>query len=44
MIPCLGLGSSKSSPRDKDLTEGGIRKVAPGNTSGEVSQGGEGSQ
>ena len=44
MIPSLGLGSSKSSPRDKDSNEGGIRKVTPGNTSGEVSQGGEESQ
>lgn len=47
MIPNLGLKSSKRSSRDKDLNEGGIRKVIPGNTSqvsGEVGQGGEESQ
>ena len=44
MIPNLGLRSSKRSSRDKDVNEGGIRKVIPGNTSqvsGEVSQGGD---
>lgn len=47
MIPSLGLKSSKRSSRDKDLNEGGIRKVIPENTSqvsGEVGQGGEESQ
>ena len=47
MIPNLGLISSKRSYRDKDVNEGGIRKVIPGNTSqvnGEVSQGWEESQ
>lgn len=47
MISSLGLRSSKRSSRDKDVNEGGIRKVIPGNTSqvsGEVCQRGEESQ